>query len=193
MKLFYTSSPHIRSVRDTKVIMRDVIIALIPSLLVGLYYFGLKSAILVLVCITAAVLCEYLIQRFLLKKENSIGDLSAVITGLLLAYNLPSSLPLWMGVVGAFVAIGIGKMSFGGLGQNPFNPALVGRVFLLVCFPVAMTTWPLPQSVDGVTGATALSLFKEGIKQGHLMSDIMAKLPSLTDLFLGHHHNALLK
>lgn len=191
MKLFYTSSPHIRSVRDTKVIMGDVIIALIPSLLVGLYYFGLKAAILVLVCVAAAVLCEYLIQRFLFKKGNSIGDFSAVITGLLLAYNLPSSLPLWMGVVGAVVAIGIGKMSFGGLGQNPFNPALVGRVFLLVCFPVAMTTWPLPLNVDGVTGATALSLFKEGIKQGHLMSDIMAKLPSLTDLFLGQRGGSL--
>ena len=191
MKLFYTSSPHIRSQRDTKVIMRDVVIALLPSLFVGLYYFGIRAGLLVLLCVLSAVLSEYLMQRFLFKRASSIGDFSAIITGLLLAYNLPSSLPLWMAIIGSFMAIAIGKMSFGGLGQNPFNPALVGRVFLLVCFPVAMTSWPVPQSVDGVTGATVLSLFKEGVKQGHVVNEIIAKLPSLGDLFLGHRGGSL--
>lgn len=190
-KLFYTSSPHLRTNKDTKSIMRDVIIALLPSFLVGIYYFGMKALILVVICVLSAVLAEYSIQRFVLKKGNSLGDFSAVITGLLLAYNLPSSLPLWMGVVGGIVAIGLGKMSFGGLGQNPFNPALVGRIFLLICFPVAMTSWPVPEAVDGVTGATLLSVVKEGVKQGLPMTDILSKVPSLFQLLLGQRGGSL--
>ncbi len=162
-KLIVSPSPHIHSGDSISKNMYGVLIALIPAFLVSLYCFGLGALIVTLISVASCVLCEYLIQKFLLKKEPTLYDGSAIITGVLLAFNLPSNLPVWIIIIGAFVAIGIGKMSFGGLGNNIFNPALVGRVFLLISFPAQMTTWPVagvfPMTyLDAQTGATTLSL-----------------------------------
>jgi electron transport complex protein RnfD len=170
--------------------MYGVIIALVPALAASLWYFGLGALIVTLTAIAACIFFEYIIQKFLLKTNPSISDGSAAVTGLLLAFNLPSNMPVWIVIVGAAVAIGIGKMSFGGLGNNPFNPALVGRVFLLISFPVQMTSWPLPiesrtSYLDATTGATPLSVLKEGLASGRSVSDIMSELPSYIDLFIG--------
>lgn len=166
-----SGSPHIHGGESTKKIMYSVIIALMPAFLFSIYYFGFSAVRVTLIAVAACVLTEWLIQKFLIKGECTIGDGSAIITGMLLAFNLPSNIPAWMIIVGSIVAIGIGKMSFGGLGNNPFNPALVGRVFMLISFPVAMTTWPAPQplfgsQIDGFTGATLLGYVKEGIAKG---------------------------
>jgi electron transport complex protein RnfD len=157
--------------------MRDVIIALLPALLVSFYFFGLEAVKVVCVSVSSCVVFEYLIQRFLLETTPAIHDLSAIVTGLLLAFNLPSNLPCWIIVAGSLVAIGVGKMVFGGLGNNPFNPALVGRVFLLIARPVEMTTWPLPLTLvtpDATTGATPLAIIKEGLKNGLTIDEIKA-------------------
>ncbi|MDR1918252.1 MAG: RnfABCDGE type electron transport complex subunit D [Tannerellaceae bacterium] len=180
-KLIISPSPHIHSGDSISKNMYGVLIALIPALLVSLYYFGLGALIVTAVSVGSCVLIEYLIQKFLLKTEPSVRDGSAILTGVLLAFNLPSNLPVWIVVIGALAAIGIGKMSFGGLGNNIFNPALVGRVFLLISFPAQMTTWPLPGELpmhytDGETGATILSLLNEG----------SSELPSYADMLLGH-------
>lgn len=161
-------SPHAQTPTTVTRLMMHVIIALIPAVLVALYYFGLGAAIVIATSIIGCVAVEYLITRFMLGQKPSIGNLSAVLTGLLLALNLPSNLPVWTVLIGCVVAIGIGKMAFGGLGCNIFNPALVGRVFLLLSFPVAMTTWPLPGEnltayTDATTGATVLGLLKQHI------------------------------
>ena len=168
----------------------DVVIALIPAFLVSLYVFGISALILTVVAVASCLLFEYLIQKYLLKSEITIGDGSALITGILLAFNLPAGLPIWMILVGSLVAIGIGKMSFGGLGFNIFNPALVGRVFLLVSFPVQMTMWPTAVEnnttiADAVTGATPLGMIKEGLMFGDTMTNISANLPSNMEMFLG--------
>lgn len=161
-------SPHAQTPTTVTRLMMHVIIALIPAVLVALYYFGLGAAIVIATSIIGCVAVEYLITRFMLGQKPSIGNLSAVLTGLLLALNLPSNLPIWTVLIGCVVAIGIGKMAFGGLGCNIFNPALVGRVFLLLSFPVAMTTWPIPGEnltayTDATTGATVLGLLKQHI------------------------------
>lgn len=161
-------SPHAQTPTTVTRLMLHVIVALVPAVLVALYYFGLGAAIVIVTSIVGCVAVEYLITRFMLGQKPSIGNLSAVLTGLLLALNLPSNLPVWMILIGCVVAIGIGKMTFGGLGCNIFNPALVGRVFLLLSFPVAMTTWPLPEVncmayTDATTGATVLSQIKMGV------------------------------
>lgn len=155
-------SPHIHGGRSVRRIMWDVIFAMIPALLVALWTFGIPALIIVMVCVATAMLTEWAIDRWMLRRSSTWLDGSAIITGLLLAFNLPSILPWWMAMIGAVVAIGIGKMSFGGLGCNIWNPALVGRVFLLISFPAAMTTWPVEVSsgVDGITGATLLSQMK---------------------------------
>ena len=169
---------------SVKKIMWSVVLSLVPALLVSVYYFGLPVIILTLVSIGCCVLFEYLIQRFMLHQKPSIDDGSAVVTGLLLAFNVPSNLPVWIMVVGALVAIGIAKMPFGGLGHNPFNPALVARVTLLIAFPVQMTSWPVPTPLwsfhfaDAVTGPTTLGLIKEG---GDL-----SQLPSYVDMLIGN-------
>jgi electron transport complex protein RnfD len=186
-KLIISPSPHIHSGDTIGRNMYGVLIALIPAFLVSLYYFGLGALVVTLVSVTACVLSEYLIQKFLMKKEPSIGDGSAILTGVLLAFNLPSNLPVWIIIIGALAAIGIGKMAFGGLGNNIFNPALVGRVFLLISFPAQMTTWPLPgklpaEYIDGATGATTLSLLKGGSAQ---------QLPSFIDMLLGNMGGSL--
>lgn len=168
--------------------MYDVIIALIPALAVSFYFFGWGAFAVTLTSVAACVLFEWLISRFLMgRKELTILDGSAILTGLLLALNVPSTLPLWIIVIGALVAIGIGKMSFGGLGSNIFNPAIVGRVMLLISFPVQMTSYPLPRGVeatlDATSGATPLAIAK-GVVRGS-EGFTMDKLPSLVDNLLG--------
>lgn len=165
--------------------MRDVIIALIPAVLVSIYYFGFAAIKLVLVGVISCMLVEFLIQKFLLKGKCTICDCSAALTGVLLALNLPPNSPWWLMVIGAIVAIGVAKMTFGGLGQNLFNPALVGRVFLLVSFPVLMTDWTAPASffgatIDAASGATPLALVKEAVAAGTPISEIFANNPSLS-------------
>ena len=167
-----SGSPHIHGGESTKKIMYSVIIALMPAFLFSIYYFGFNAVRVTLISVAACVLTEWLIQKFLIKGECTISDGSAIITGMLLAFNLPSNIPAWMIIIGSIVAIGIGKMSFGGLGNNPFNPALVGRVFMLISFPVAMTTWPTPNPIfsntitDAITGPTVLGYIQEGLAKG---------------------------
>lgn len=190
-----SGSPHVHGEFSVKKIMWGVVIALVPAMLVSFWYFGLPAIILTLVSVLSCVAFEYLIQKFLLKTEPTITDGSAIITGLLLAFNVPSSLPVWQIVIGALVAIGIAKMSYGGLGKNPFNPALIGRVFLLISFPVDMTTWPVPQSlftmVDGLTGPTSLGIIKEGLAKGDTMTQLMSNIPSYTNMFIGNMGGSL--
>ena len=173
-KLIISPAPHIHGGDTISKNMIGVIIALVPALLVGFYYFGLGAIIVTLTAVIASVAFEYLIQRFIFK------------TGLLLAMNLPSNLPIWIIIIGALVAIGIGKMTFGGLGNNPFNPALVGRVFLLISFPVQMTSWPIPTPMAGTyldaeTGATALALMKSHA----------GEVPSMIDMLIGRMGGSL--
>jgi len=164
-KIIISPSPHIHSGDTIGKNMYGVLIALIPAFLVSFYCFGLGALVVTFVSVLSCVLFEYLIQKFLFKKESTISDGSALLTGVLLAFNLPSNLPVWIIIIGALVAIGVGKMSFGGLGNNIFNPALVGRVFLLISFPAQMTTWPVPKAfpmtyLDAQTGPTILSLLR---------------------------------
>ena len=164
-KIIISYSPHIHSGDSISRNMYGVLIALVPAFLISLYCFGLGALIVTGVSVVSCVLFEYLIQKFLFKREPTITDGSAILTGVLLAFNLPSNMPCWIIIIGALIAIGIGKMSFGGLGNNIFNPALVGRVFLLISFPVQMTTWPVvgvfPTTyLDAQTGATTLSLLQ---------------------------------
>lgn len=158
--------------------MYGVLIALIPAFLVSLYCFGIGALVVTLTSVLACVLFEYLIQKYLLKVKPSICDGSAILTGVLLAFNVPSNLPIWIIIIGALVAIGIGKMTFGGLGNNIFNPALVGRVFLLISFPVQMTTWPVPDPLsmnylDAETAATPLGLMKQGLSVEAMTTDML--------------------
>ncbi len=183
-------SPHAHSKESTRKLMTDVVIALIPAFIVSVFYFGIGALIVTATSVISCLLFEYLIQRFVLKKPVSITDGSALVTGILLAFNLPSNIPVLIIVIGSFVSIAIAKMTFGGLGNNPFNPALVGRVFMLISFPVQMTTWPVPKGLgtgylDAVTGATPLAILKEGLASGQSLPEIMEKLPSPAQMFLG--------
>lgn len=178
-KLLISPAPHLHGKESTRGLMRDVIIALVPSLLVSIYFFGFSAIKLALVGIVSCVLVEYVIQKYVTKTKITISDYSAVVTGLLLALNLPPNSPWWIVFIGSVVAIGVAKMTFGGIGQNIFNPALVGRVFLLVSFPVIMTDWTIPVSwfregIDVSSGATALSMVKEGLAQGLTIDEIFA-------------------
>ena len=188
-KLVVSLSPHAHGTDSVERNMYGVIIALIPALLVSLLYFGVGSAIVCASSVIACVLFEWAITKFMLKKEPTLTDGSAIITGLLLGMNLPSNLPVWIIIIGALVAIGVGKMTFGGLGCNPFNPALVGRCFLLVSFPAQMTSWPkvgqLTQYLDAETGATPLSIMKTAIKTGD--SSVLNSLPDSLHLLLGNN------
>lgn len=186
-KLIVSPAPHAHSGDSVRRNMLLVIAALLPAYAVSIAAFGWGALITTAISVAACVLCEWVIAKFVLKQQSTIGDLSAVLTGLLLAFNLPSNLPWWIVLIGAVVAIGVGKMSFGGLGQNIFNPALVGRVFLLISFPAQMTTWPLPQGfngsyVDAATGATPLAAMKEVVKGN---ASAVNKLPELWDTFIG--------
>ena len=165
--LTVSASPHIHTKRTVAGCMRHVTIALLPAAACALYFFGIGALIVIATSIAACAATEYIINRWMLRRPSTLADGSAILTGLLLAFNLPSNLPVWAVIIGSVVAIGIGKMAFGGLGCNIWNPALVGRVFLLISFPVQMTSWPLPlvnrsEYFDAVTGATTLGILKLG-------------------------------
>ena len=188
-QLIVAPAPHAHSGDSVRRNMLWVILALMPAYVVSVIEFGWGALITAAISVAACVLTEWAISRYLLKEhKQTIGDLSAVLTGLLLAFNLPSNIDWWIVLIGAVVAIGVGKMSFGGLGQNPFNPALVGRVFLLISFPVQMTTWPLAKGfetsyLDAETGATPLYFLKHIAKTGD--SSFVDQLPALRDALFG--------
>ena len=188
-KFIVAPAPHAHSGDSVRRNMLLVILALLPAYVVSVIEFGWGALITACIAILACICTEYVISRYLLKEQRqTIGDLSAVLTGLLLAFNLPSTIDWWIVVIGAVVAIGVGKMTFGGLGQNLFNPALVGRVFLLIAYPAQMTTWSTPQGfngayIDAETGATPLYFLKQIVKAGD--ASAISQLPSLWDSFLG--------
>jgi len=187
-RLIVSPSPHDENYLKTSTIMLNVIIALMPALIVGIVYFGLHALLLTAVCVGSCVLFEFLARK-LMKRENTIGDLSAIVTGVILAMNLPPELPPWIAVIGSFVAIVVVKQLFGGLGQNFANPAITARIVLMVSFPAAMTRWTAPFThevlagidggVDGISGATPLVLEQ---LSGTTDQDMV---PSYLDLFLG--------
>lgn len=157
--------------------MIDVIIALAPAVICSIVFYGWKELLVLAVSVASCLLLEWAVTRYLLKRPSALGDMSAVVTGLLLALNVPYTTPWWVIFIGTVAAIGVAKMTFGGLGQNIFNPAIVGRVFLLVSFPTYMTHWEQPQGLfgaDAVSGATPLSAIQEGLMQGSTVQDIMA-------------------
>ncbi len=180
--LIVSSAPHVCNPVDTTSIMRDVLIALIPSLLVSIYVFGFRALALTLVCAAACVIFEWAWQKFM-HRPQTIGDLSAAVTGVILAFNMPVTFPFWMAIVGCFIAIIIVKQLFGGLGENFANPAIVARIALFVGFASAMTNWKVTEKMDpaivaaagdAMTGATPLALYTKG-----------AELPSTLSMFLG--------
>ncbi|MFC4666550.1 RnfABCDGE type electron transport complex subunit D [Falsiporphyromonas endometrii] len=193
-KLFISPSPHIHGGDSIGKNMYGVLIALIPAFLVSIWMFGWQSILLTAISVLSCCIVEFVISKYLLKRpKNTICDGSAILTGVLLAFNVPSNLPIWILVIGAIVAMGLGKMSFGGLGRNIFNPALVGRVFLLISFPVQMTTWPTPlpllSETDATTGATPLGIAK-GVINGTPGASI-DQLPQALDTFIGMHAGSL--
>ena len=190
-KVLVAPSPHVHNGDSIQKNMYGVVFAMLPAMLFSFFYFGLGALVVSLTAVASCYLFEFLIQKYILKTEVTINDGSALITGILLAFNLPSNLPIWIIIIGALVAIGIGKMTFGGLGNNVFNPALVGRVFLLISFPVQMTSWPVSEGLatgylDVSTGATPLAILKEGVKSGQPLSKLMNEIPSNMDMFLGN-------
>lgn len=179
-KLTVSASPHVRSSYTVPDIMLDVIIALVPALIASIVLFGFRSLLITVVCVASCIVFEY-ISRKIMKRDTTIGDLSAIVTGMLLAFNLPVTIPLWMCVVGCFFAIVVVKQFFGGIGQNFVNPAIGGRIVMLVSFSSAMTNWTEPlkwkDGLDAVSTATPLASLEIG---GNITS-----LPSLLDMFLG--------
>lgn len=172
--------------------------AMIPMLMVSLAYFGLNALVISAVSVLSCCVFQWIIEKFVFKNTSTISDGSAVVTGLLLAFNVPATIDMiWIVSIGALVAIGIGKMTFGGLGKNPFNPALVGRVFLLISFPVQMTTWPTAQNVffpirvDAMTGPTPLGVLKETLSRGGSVSEAMSQFPSVSDFLIGQMAGSL--
>ncbi len=206
MKPIISLSPHVHGGDSVQRNMYGVCIALLPALVASICFFGLGAAVVLLTSVAACVLFEWCITKYILRSSRlTICDGSAVLTGLLLGFNLPSNLPLWIIIIGAFVAIAIGKLTFGGLGSNPFNPALVGRVFLLISFPMQMTTWPKVGQMtyhvpnydnllaDGTTGATPLSIMKEAIKTADPTAAMnkLAELPKAMDMLIGQTGGSL--
>ena len=193
-----SGSPHIHGPESVSRIMKDVCLALLPAILVALYCFGLGALKVLFISIVSCVFFEWAIQKYLLKKQPTLYDFSAIVTGILLALNVPSSLPWYCMVIGALIAIGVAKMVFGGLGNNIFNPALIGRVFLLVSFPVQMTTWPLPvkaakhfffnginaANLDALAGPTPLGILKEEGAQA--LTNPTINHYSYLDMFMGN-------
>lgn len=186
--LTVSPSPHIHSDDSTREIMYRVVYAMLPALVWSVFVFGLAALWVTLIAVVSCLAFEYLIQKYLIKTKPSITDGSALITGILIAFNVPSGIPWWIIAIGSLAAVGIGKLSFGGLGSNIFNPALVGRVFLLISFPVQMTSWPVNShsGIDGITSATPLGIIKEGISNGIPISEISGSLPSTMDMLLGN-------
>ncbi len=187
--LIVSSSPHVCNPADTANIMRDVVIALMPALGCAIYVFGLRALLMTVVCAASCVFFEWAYRKAL-KKEQTIGDWSAVVTGVILAFNLPAGFPIWMAIICGFGAIFIGKQLFGGLGQNFANPAIVGRIVLFVAFATYMTTWPVTSHMssailsnagaDAMTGATPLALYKMG-----------AATPTHLEMFLGYINGSM--
>ncbi len=181
-KLVVSASPHDRTHKTVRSIMLDVIIALVPSLIASVFFFGPRALLIECIAVGTCVVFEYF-SRFVMKRSQTIGDLSAVITGLLLAFNLPVSIPLWMVPIGSAVAIVVAKQFFGGIGQNFVNPAIAGRIVLLASFPVAMSTWTAPltwlQDLDGMTSASPLASIHTMVASG------AESLPSLTEMLIG--------
>ncbi len=173
-----SATPHVRSKDSTQSIMRDVIIALMPATIVGVYRFGIKALLLIIISIASAVIAEAVYQK-ITKQKVTISDLSAVVTGLLLAMNIPSSAPWWLPMVGSAFAIIFAKQLFGGIGQNFINPALAGRAFLLCSYPTLMTAWVAP-GPDAISVATPLAILKEG------NPETLSSLPSLLDAAMGN-------
>jgi len=188
--LSISASPHVHGDNSVKKIMWGVVYAMVPALLVSIYYFGLDAVRVTLIAVSASIFFEWLFQKYLIKGPDTYRDGSVIITGVLLAFNVPSNLPWWIIVIGALVAVGMGKMSFGGIGKNIFNPALVGRVFLLISFPVQMTSWPKISPItdgiaDAITGPTPLGIVKEGLDAGLTVEQVMAQVPSFMQQFIG--------
>ena len=176
-KLIVSPSPHIHSKDSTKSLMRDVVIALVPAIICSVVFYGWQELLVLGVSVASCVLLEWAITKYMLKKPSTVGDFSAVITGILLALNVPYTTPWWVIVIGSIVAVGVAKLTFGGIGQNIWNPALVGRVFLLVSFPTYMTTWNQPQGLfglDAVSGPTPLGTIQEGLMQGSTVQELTA-------------------
>lgn len=176
--LIVSTAPHIVTDADTTKLMGTVLLAMVPALVASVYVFGMRALLLSAVCIVASVVFEWL-YNLITKKQQTVGDLSAAVTGLLIAFNVPSSLPYWMAIIGCFFAIVIVKQLYGGLGKNFVNPAIAARIFLFISFAGAMTNWPLPRmnaTADAVTGPTPLGLLAGGNK---------ADLPSNMEMFLG--------
>lgn len=174
--------------------MRDVLIAMAPAWLVSVWFFGISVIILTVAGVAACMLTEWLITRFMMKRKSTVSDLSAVVTGVLLALNLPPSSPWWLIVVGSIFSIGVVKMSFGGLGQNIFNPAIAGRVFLLISFPTLMTDWTRPAplfggGVDAVSGATPLAVVNEGLAKGLTVDQILDQNDFTYQIFAQNDQN----
>lgn len=193
-RLIVSLSPHIHGKDSVKKNMYGVLIALLPAFLASLYFFGVGALIVTLTSVIACVFFEWFITKFILQRDaTSIGDGSAIVTGVLLAFNLPSNIPIWIILLGALFAIGVVKMSFGGLGCNLFNPALAGRVFLLLSFPVQMTSWPavgqLTLYTDATTTATPLAIIKGIIHSPENYS--MEQLPQTFDLFFGNNSGCI--
>ncbi|MBN1182021.1 MAG: RnfABCDGE type electron transport complex subunit D [Bacteroidales bacterium] len=195
-KIRVSPSPHVHGDKSVESLMYGVILALMPAFAVSIYYFGFGAIIITLIAVASCLLFEFLIQKFILKVKPTIADGSAIITGILLAFNVPSNLPVWIVIMGSFVAIAIAKLTFGGLGKNPFNPALVGRVFLLISFPVKMTSWPVASGfatkyIDAITGPTPLGIMKEGLKNGESMDALINQIPSHMEMFMGQMSGSL--
>lgn len=195
-----SGSPHVHGDENVKRIMYTVVYAMIPAMLVSVYFFGFDAIRVLLVSVMACLFFEWAIQKYIIKGPLTINDGSAVVAGILLAFNIPANIPWWIVVIGALVTIGVAKMSFGGLGKNPFNPALVGRVFMLISFPVQMTSWPVPKPIleggfitDAVTGPTALGILKEGVGAGKTIDQIMSdpSMPAYIDRLTGNMSGSL--
>ena len=188
-KLLVSASPHIHSPETTTGVMGDVIISLLPALVMAVVWFGSRALALTAVCIGTAVLAEW-VSRRVMKRPNTLGDLSAVVTGLILALNLPATLPLWMAAIGSIVAIVVVKQMFGGIGQNFVNPAMTARIILMVSFPTAMARWTAPLasawSADAVTTATPMASLAAS-SGGNLSAD----LPSLWQMLVGYHGGSM--
>jgi len=201
--LTISGSPHVHGKESVKKIMWSVVIAMIPMAVLSVLFFGWDALRVMAISIAACLIIEWLIQKFLMKEPSTLSDGSAVITGMLLAFNVPSALDWWILLIGAVVAIGVAKMSFGGLGKNPFNPALVGRVFLLVSFPQQMTTWPKAQvwfsqiadaaqtATDATTSATPMTIIKHGMAAGQDVAEVVAELPNYAQMLIGQHGGSL--
>ena len=189
--LTVSGSPHVYTEESVSKIMYGVLLSLIPAALVSFYFFGLAAILVTLTAVASCMFFEFIIQKYLIKGPVTIFDGSAIITGVLLAFIVPASLPLWMVVIGSLVAIGMAKMTFGGLGKNIFNPALVGRVFLMISFPVEMNQYPKPTSfstqlTDIISGPTPLAVVKEGVAQGEKVSELLPQVPDYANLLVGN-------